>query len=211
MIQVGDLTVGGVLIERDAIQRRVEELAAEIDAAYTSLEQPLVLICVLKGSILFTADLARALTVPVELEFVACRSYGDATTSSGSVELVKDVSMPLQDRDVLMVEDIIDTGMTTAFLRKHLATHHPRSLRLVSLLDKRSRRIRDVEINFRGFDIPDHFVVGYGLDVAQRLRNLRVTSPGAPIALASGDASRRPDVGSPRLPSRHTSKTALQI
>ena len=171
--QIGDLTVGGVLIECDAIQRRVEELAAEIDAAYTSLEQPLVLICVLKGSILFTADLARALTVPVELEFVACRSYGDATTSSGSVELVKDVSMTLQDRDVLMVEDIIDTGMTTAFLRKHLATHHPRSLRLVSLLDKRSRRIRDVEINFRGFDIPDHFVVGYGLDVAQRLRNLR--------------------------------------
>jgi len=171
--QIGDLTVGGVLIECDAIQRRVEELAAEIDAAYTSLEQPLVLICVLKGSILFTADLARALTVPVELEFVACRSYGDATTSSGSVELVKDVSMTLQDRDVLMVEDIIDTGMTTAFLRKHLATHHPRSLRLVSLLDKRSRRIRDVEINFRGFDIPDRFVVGYGLDVAQQLRNLR--------------------------------------
>jgi hypoxanthine phosphoribosyltransferase len=89
------------------------------------------------------------------------------------VELVKDVSMTLQDRDVLMVEDIIDTGMTTAFLRKHLATHHPRSLRLVSLLDKRSRRIRDVEINFRGFDIPDRFVVGYGLDLAQRLRNLR--------------------------------------
>ena len=171
--QIGDLTVGGVLIECDAIQRRVEELAAEIDAAYTSLEQPLVLICVLKGSILFTADLARALSVPVELEFVACRSYGDATTSSGSVELVKDVSMTLQDRDVLMVEDIIDTGMTTAFLRKHLATHHPRSLRLVSLLDKRSRRIRDVEINFRGFDIPDRFVVGYGLDLAQRLRNLR--------------------------------------
>jgi hypoxanthine phosphoribosyltransferase len=171
--QIGDLTVGGVLIECDAIQRRVEELAAEIDAAYPSLEQPLVLICVLKGSILFTADLARALTVPVELEFVACRSYGDATTSSGSVELVKDVSMTLQDRDVLMVEDIIDTGMTTSFLRKHLATHHPRSLRLVSLLDKRSRRIRDVEINFRGFDIPDHFVVGYGLDVAQQLRNLR--------------------------------------
>ena len=173
MTQVGDLTVGGVLIECEAIQRRVEELAAEIDAAYPSLEQPLVLICVLKGSILFTADLARALTVPVELEFVACRSYGDATTSSGSVELVKDVSMTLQDRDVLMVEDIIDTGMTTAFLRKHLATHHPRSLRLVSLLDKRSRRIRDVEINFRGFDIPDRFVVGYGLHVAQRLRNLR--------------------------------------
>jgi hypoxanthine phosphoribosyltransferase len=171
--QVGDLIVGGILIEDTAIQRRVEELAAEIDAAYPVLEQPLVLICVLKGSILFTADLARALTIPVELEFVACRSYGDATTSSGTVELVKDVSMTLRDRDVLMVEDIIDTGLTTSFLRKHLATHHPRSLRLVSLLDKRSHRMREVQIDFRGFDIPDHFVVGYGLDVAQRLRNLR--------------------------------------
>jgi hypoxanthine phosphoribosyltransferase len=171
--QVGDLTIGGILIEDTAIQRRVEELAAEIDAAYPVLEQSLVLICVLKGSILFTADLARALTIPVELEFVACRSYGDATTSSGTVELVKDVSMTLRDRDVLMVEDIIDTGLTTSFLRKHLATHHPRSLRLVSLLDKRSHRMREVQIDFRGFDIPDHFVVGYGLDVAQRLRNLR--------------------------------------
>lgn len=173
MTQVGDLTIGGILIEDTAIQRRVEELAAEIDAAYPVLEQSLVLICVLKGSILFTADLARALTIPVELEFVACRSYGDATTSSGTVELVKDVSMTLRDRDVLMVEDIIDTGLTTSFLRKHLATHHPRSLRLVSLLDKRSHRMREVQIDFRGFDIPDHFVVGYGLDVAQRLRNLR--------------------------------------
>ena len=173
MTQVGDLIVGGILIEDTAIQRRVEELAAEIDAAYPVLEQPLVLICVLKGSILFTADLARALTIPVELEFVACRSYGDATTSSGTVELVKDVSMTLRDRDVLMVEDIIDTGLTPSFLRKHLATHHPRSLRLVSLLDKRSHRMREVQIDFRGFDIPDHCVVGYGLDVAQRLRNLR--------------------------------------
>ena len=173
MTQVGDLIVGGILIEDTAIQRRVEELAAEIDAAYPVLEQPLVLICVLKGSILFTAALARALTIPVELEVVACRSYGDATTSSGTVELVKDVSMTLRDRDVLMVEDIIDTGLTTSFLRKHLATHHPRSLRLVSLLDKRSHRMREVQIDFRGFDIPDHFVVGYGLDVAQRLRNLR--------------------------------------
>lgn len=173
MTQAGQLSIGGVLIDAAAIQRRVDELAVEIDAAYPVLEQPLVLICVLKGSILFTADLARELSVPVELEFVACRSYGDATSSSGTVELVKDVSMSLKDRDVLMVEDIIDTGLTTSFLRKHLATHHPRSLRLVSLLDKRSHRMREVQIDFRGFDIPDHFVVGYGLDLAQRHRNLR--------------------------------------
>jgi len=168
------LTVGGVLIDRSAIQSKVDDLAREIDAAYRMvLEQPLVLTCVLKGSILFTADLARALTVPVELEFVACRSYGDATTSSGTVELVKDVSMPLAGRDVLMVEDIIDTGMTTSFLRKHLSTHHPRSLRLVAMLDKRARRLKPVEIDFCGFTIEDHFVVGYGLDLAQRYRNLR--------------------------------------
>jgi len=170
---IAGLTVGRVLIDSESIQRRIAELATEIDSVYASIERPLVLICVLKGSILFTADLARALTVPVELEFVACRSYGDDVSTSGTVELVKDVSMPLDDRDVLMVEDIIDTGLTTSFLRVHLATHKPRSLRLVTLLDKRGRRRQPVVIDFRGFDIPNEFVVGFGLDLAQRHRNLR--------------------------------------
>lgn len=164
--------IGEVIVDRESIRRRVAELAVEIDAACARCERPLVLICVLKGSLVFTADLARALTVPVEIDFVACRSYGDGATSSGSVELVKDVSTPLRDRDVLMVEDIIDTGLTTAFLREHLASHRPHSLRLVALLDKTARRRRQVALDFRGFEIPDRFVVGYGLDLAERYRNL---------------------------------------
>ena len=163
---------GEVIVDRKQIRRRVAELAGELEQAYATCERPLVLVCVLKGSLLFTADLARALTIPVELDFVACRSYGDGATSSGTVQLIKDVSMSLRDRDVLMVEDIIDTGMTTSFLRDHLATHRPRSLRLVALLDKLGRRQRPVEVNFRGFEIPDRFVVGYGLDLAERHRNL---------------------------------------
>lgn len=166
------LTLGGTLIASDAIQARIRELAAEIDAAYADAKQPLVLLCVLKGSVLFTADLSRALTVPVEYEFVAVRSYGDDVKSSGTVELVKDVSMSLRDRDVLIVEDIIDTGLTTAFLHEHIANHKPRSLRLVALLNKGGSRRKEVRIDYSGFDIPNRFVVGYGLDLAERHRNL---------------------------------------
>jgi hypoxanthine phosphoribosyltransferase len=166
------LRVGAVLVPRERIRQRVSELGTEIDAVYAGCERPLVLICVLKGSLIFTADLARALSVPVEVEFVACRSYGGATRSSGTVELVKDVSMPLRDRDVLMVEDIIDSGLTTSFLRDHVEAHRPRSLRLASLLVKRRQRLRAVSIDFSGFDIDDRFVVGYGLDLDERFRNL---------------------------------------
>ena len=164
--------LGEVIVDRESIRRRIAELAAEVERECAGCERPLVLVCVLKGSLLFTADLARALTIPVELDFVACRSYGDGATSSGTVELVKDVSMPLRDRDVLMVEDVIDTGLTTSFLREHLAHHQPRSLRLVALLDKSARRRREVVVDFRGFELPDRFVVGYGLDLAERYRNL---------------------------------------
>jgi hypoxanthine phosphoribosyltransferase len=164
--------LGDVLVSRDSISRRVAELAAEVEGVYAECERPLVLVCVLKGSLLFTADLARALSIALEIEFVACRSYGAGGRSTGSVELVKDVSMPLGDRDVLMVEDIIDTGLTTAFLREHLAAHRPRSLRLAALLDKRGRRQRPVVADFRGFEIPDRFVVGYGLDLGELYRNL---------------------------------------
>jgi hypoxanthine phosphoribosyltransferase len=166
------LRVGEVVVGRDSIRQRVSELAAEIDAAYAGCERPLVLICVLKGSMVFTADLARAVSVPLEMEFVACRSYGNATRSSGTVELVKDVSMPLRDRDVLMVEDIIDSGLTTSFLRDHVEAHRPRSLRLAALLVKRRERLREVSVDFSGFHIDDRFVVGYGLDLDERYRNL---------------------------------------
>ena len=161
-----------ILIDSASIQRRIRELAGEINREYANLERPLVLVCVLKGSVLFTADLSRLLAVPIEYEFVACRSYGSSDTSSGVVELAKDVGTRLHDRDVLVIEDIIDTGATTSFLLDHFHDHQPRSLRLVVLLSKGARRHKDVRIDFRGFDIPDRFVVGYGLDLAERYRNL---------------------------------------
>lgn len=159
------------LLDAAQIAGRIGELAGEIAAAYPDLDRPLVLICVLKGSIFFTADLARALAIPIELDFIAVRSY-QGTHSVGTVELVKDVGIALHDRDVLVVEDIIDTGLTTSFLLDHLATHRPRSLRLVALLDKEAHRRREVRVDFTGFRIPDRFVVGYGLDVDERWRNL---------------------------------------
>lgn len=162
---------GEVLLDRHRIAERVDTLAAEIAAAYAGLARPLVLICVLKGSVFFTADLARALPIAVEMDFIAVRSY-QGTRSAGTVELVKDIGMPLQDRDVLLVEDIIDTGLTTAFLLDHVAHHRPRSLRLVALLDKQAPRQREVRVDFTGFRIPNRFVVGYGLDVDERWRNL---------------------------------------
>jgi len=168
---VAEQPSGEALVEAAQIAERIGGLASEIARAYPELERPLVMICVLKGSIFFTADLARAMTVPVELDFIAVRSY-QGQRSVGTVELVKDVGIDLHDRDVLVVEDIIDTGLTTSFLLDHLATHRPRSLRLVALLDTQARRQRDVHVDFTGFRIPDRFVVGYGLDVDERWRNL---------------------------------------
>ncbi len=163
--------IGTVLIDRSAISSRISAMAQEIDAAYASTDAPLILLSVLKGSILFLADLARSLTIPVELEFIAVRSY-EGTQSTGSVELVKDVSMPLRGRDVLMVEDIVDTGTTIAFLHEHIRRHAPRSVRLASLLNKESRREKSVTVDYIGFDIPDRFVIGYGLDYDGIYRNL---------------------------------------
>jgi hypoxanthine phosphoribosyltransferase len=162
---------GEALVGAAEIAERIAGLGREIAAAYPDLDRPLVLICVLKGSLFFTADLARALQVPVIIDFIAVRSY-QGTRSGGTVELVKDVGIDLHDRDVLVVEDIIDTGLTTSFLLDHLAAHRPRSLKLVALLDKQARRAREVHVDFTGFRIADRFVVGYGLDVDERWRNL---------------------------------------
>lgn len=163
---------GPIVVSAAAIAARVAELAAAIDDHYRDLDRPLVLVCVLKGSLFFTADLARALRSPVEIETIAVRSYDDDGEPTGTVELVKDVGVSLHRRDVLVVEDVIDTGMTTAFVLDHLARHRPRSLRLVALLDKSGRRRRAVRIDFRGFSIGSDFVVGYGLDLGGRWRNL---------------------------------------
>lgn len=163
---------GRLLVSPARIATRIVELAAEIDAAYAGVDAPVVLLCVLKGSLFFTADLARALTVPLEIDAIAVRSYGSGTESTGTVQLLKDVTTPLAGRHVLMVEDVIDTGLTVSFLYEHIARHHPASLRLVSLLDKPGRRRREVRIDFRGFVLSDEFVVGYGLDLDERFRNL---------------------------------------
>lgn len=159
-----------VLIPRDRLAQRVAELGAQITSDYQG-KQP-ILLCVLKGSFVFVADLARAIDLPVRVEFLGVRSYGDATVSSGEVEVTHDLTRPIQGEDVLIVEDIVDTGTTSAFLLQQLRSRNPGSLKLCGLLHKPSRALVQVPIDYVGFTIEDHFVVGYGLDAAQRYRNL---------------------------------------
>jgi hypoxanthine phosphoribosyltransferase len=166
------LKLGRELVSADAIQRRVREMAAEISRDYAAIDQPLILLSVLKGSVCFATDLSRHLTVPVNFDYVAVSSYGAGTESSGHVQLLKDLTMDVAGRDVLMVEDIIDTGLTTAFLFEHVQRHRPESLKLSVLLNKEERRIKQVPIAYKGFDIPNQFVVGYGLDYNELYRNL---------------------------------------
>jgi hypoxanthine phosphoribosyltransferase len=159
------------LIDEDAIAARVAELAADIDAAFAGTDK-LVLVGLLRGSFIFIADLARKLTVPVEIDFLEVSSYGDATVSSREVRVLKDLRSQIEGRDVLIVEDIIDTGHTLSAVRELLTARGPRRLEICALLDKPSRRETPVTARFVGFEIPDAFVVGYGIDYAQRNRNL---------------------------------------
>lgn len=163
--------IAEVLLPAPVLRARVEALAAEIAAAQHGSE-PLVLVCVLKGSTLFTADLVRALTVPLEIEFMSISSYGQGATASGVVRIVKDLDRAIAGRDVVIVEDIVDTGLTLNYLRRTLGQREPRSLSAVTLLDKSARRIVPVPLEHAGFDIPDAFVVGYGMDFQGRYRNL---------------------------------------
>jgi hypoxanthine phosphoribosyltransferase len=166
------LKLGRELIRAEAIQRRVREMAGDISRDYQGIERPLILLSVLKGSVCFTTDLSRHLSVPVNFDYVAVSSYGSGTESSGHVQLLKDLTMDVTGRDVLMVEDIIDTGLTTSFLFEHVQRHRPASLKLCVLLNKEERRIKPVPIGYKGFDIPNEFVVGYGLDYDELYRNL---------------------------------------
>ncbi len=159
------------LISADAIAARVAELGAKITADYQDKED-VVVIGVLKGSVIFLADLARHIALPIRLEFIGISSYGDATVSSGVVQITQDVSRPLEGKHVIVVEDIVDTGHTVSYLLENLATRRPASIALVSLLHKPERQERQVKIDYLGFTIPNKFVVGYGLDVAQQYRNL---------------------------------------
>jgi len=159
-----------VLIDRDVLQRRIEELGEEISADYAGRD--LLLIGVLKGAVFFMADLMRNLTIPCEIDFMAISSYGDSTDSSGVVRILKDLDINIEGRDVLIVEDIIDSGLTLSYLMRNLEAREPASLEICALLTKPERREADVPVRYIGFEIPNRFVIGYGLDFAERYRNL---------------------------------------
>ena len=159
-----------LLIPGSKIEARVKELGREISSDYQGMKP--ILVSILKGSFLFLADLTRAIDVPHEIDFLSVSSYGSSTQSTGVVRLLKDLGTNIGDRDVLVVEDIVDTGLTWRYIRNNLLTRGPTSLRIVTLLDKRERRVVDVPVDYVGFVIPDRFVVGYGLDYQERYRNL---------------------------------------
>jgi hypoxanthine phosphoribosyltransferase len=159
-----------VLISAEKIAERVRELGSQIDADYP--DGPIVLIGILKGAIMFHADLARAITRPMRLDFIGISSYGKGKTTSGEVRLTRDLDASIEGMDVLIVEDIIDSGVTLSYLTQVLQQRKPKSVRTVTLLDKPDRRMRTVDVKYVGFRIPDEFVVGYGLDFAEEYRNL---------------------------------------
>ena len=159
-----------VLISREALQARVDELAAAVTADYE--DKCPILVCVLKGAIFFLADLARRLPIALELEFMAVSSYGNSTDSSGVVRILKDLDTDIEGRHILIVEDIIDSGLTLQYLTSNLNSRNPAGLEIVTLLSKPSRRTAQLDCRYTGFEIPNEFVVGYGLDYAEKYRNL---------------------------------------
>jgi hypoxanthine phosphoribosyltransferase len=165
-----DPLIGETLVSREDLQRRIAELGAEISRDYAGRD--LVMVGVLKGAVLFIADLMRHLTVPCEIDFMAVSSYGSQTDSSGVVRILKDLDAPIEGRDVLIVEDIIDSGLTLQYLLRNLRAREPRTLEVCSLLTKPERRRVDLPTRYVGFEIPNRFAIGYGLDHAQRYRNL---------------------------------------
>jgi hypoxanthine phosphoribosyltransferase len=160
-----------VLVEEKEIRARVSELAADISRDYVD-KNPL-LVCVLKGAVFFMADLVREITVPCEMDFMAVSSYGSATDSSGVVRILKDLDANIEGRNVVIVEDIIDTGLTISYLLKNLGARNPASVEVCTLLTKPTRRKVDINCRYVGFDVPDQFVIGYGLDYCEDYRNLR--------------------------------------
>ena len=160
------------LISADAIAARVAELGATITKDYAERSGDIVVVAVLKGSVIFLADLVRHIAAPIVVDFIGISSYGDATVSSGVVQITQDLSRPIEGKHIIVVEDIVDTGHTVAYLMENFQTRRPASIALCSLLHKPERAEREVKIDYLGFTIPNKFVVGYGLDVAQQYRNL---------------------------------------
>ena len=165
-------TIGGLKYARPAAQEAGIELIPGIELSTDYEGKEVHLICVLKGGVFFMCELAKRITVPVSMDFMSVSSYGDGTASSGVVKIAKDLDETLEGKDVLIVEDIIDSGRTLSYLIEILKKRGPKSLRLCTLLDKPERRVKDVKVDYVGFNIPDEFVVGYGLDYAQKYRNL---------------------------------------
>ena len=164
--------VESILITEDQLKTRIQELADKVSEEYRDSDNDLILICVLKGAVFFLTDFARALSIPSEMEFMAVSSYGNSTSSSGVVRILKDLDRDIADRDVLIVEDIIDSGLTLSWLMKNLRGRQPRSLKVVTLLRKPEVQTAQVDLYDVGFDIPNEFVIGYGLDYAERYRDL---------------------------------------
>jgi hypoxanthine phosphoribosyltransferase len=175
-----DESIGEILVQPDELEHRVRELGAEISRDYAGRD--LLLIGVLKGAVFFLADVMRQISIPCEVDFMAVSSYGSATDSSGVVRILKDLDTPIDGRHVLIVEDIVDSGLTLQYLLRNLGARNPASLEVCALLTKPSRRKVELPIRFTGFEIPDRFAIGYGLDHAERYRNLPYVA-----ALAMGD------------------------
>ena len=165
-----DLDIGEIIVQADDLQHRVEQLGADITRDYADKEP--LLVCVLKGAVFFLSDLMRHIDLPCEVDFMAVASYGSATESSGVVRILKDLDIAIEGRDVLIVEDIVDSGLTLQYLLRSLQTRNPASLEVCALLTKPSRREVDLPARYIGFEIPDKFAIGYGLDHAEKYRNL---------------------------------------
>ena len=169
-MSIFDNDIQEVLFSEEQLKNRVQEIARQITADYQGKE--IMLISVLRGSFVFMADLCRAIDLPCTLDFMAVSSFGKGTKSSGQVQITKDLSEDITDRHIIVVEDILDSGNTLSYLLKILENRHPASIRLCTLLDKPDRRVKPVQVHYSGFTIPDAFVVGYGLDYAEKYRNL---------------------------------------
>ena len=167
---MADPQLGETLVEAEALQRRVRELGQEVSRDYTGRD--LLLVCVLKGAVFFASDLMRQIEVPCELDFMAVASYGSATDSSGVVRILKDLDAPIEGRHVLLVEDIVDSGLTLQYLLRSLGARNPASVEVCALLTKPDRRKVDLPVRYVGFEIADCFAIGYGLDHGERYRNL---------------------------------------
>lgn len=159
-----------ILISKEEADKRIAELGVQISSDYSGKE--IILVCILKGGVFFTTELAKYIKVPVSFEFMSISSYGNNTESSGKIKIIKDLDDSIKEKDVLIVEDIVDSGNTLSYLTQLFNARKPSSIRLCTLLDKPSRRVRDVKVDYIGFQVPDVYVVGYGLDYMQKYRNL---------------------------------------